>query len=211
MPSGLPPLVPLFPLPNVVLFPRIRLPLHVFEPRYRQMVKDALEGPRLIGMTLLQPGWESDYHGRPKVFPIGCAGRLERCEPLADGRFDILLVGLSRFRVLSEEPAEQPYRLARVEALPDTAGDEAGIGALRRSLVAAMGEASDGPSTLMFQREMSDELFVNGLCQALPLAPIERQALLDEGDLAARARRLLAILEFRALEARLGGSGNRVH
>jgi Lon protease-like protein len=211
MPSGLPLLVPLFPLPNVVLFPRIRLPLHVFEPRYRQMVKDALEGPRIIGMTLLRPGWESDYHGRPPIFPVGCAGRLERCEPLADGRFDILLVGLSRFRVLSEEMAEQPYRLSRVEALTDTAGDEAELGALRRSLVAAMGEASDGPSTLMFQREMSDELFVNGLCQALPLAPIERQALLDEGDLAARARRLLAILEFRSLEAKLGGSGNRVH
>ena len=70
----LPATLPLFPLPNVVLFPNVFLPLHIFEPRYRAMVADALKGDRLIGMVLLRPGWESDYEGRPPVFPTGCAG-----------------------------------------------------------------------------------------------------------------------------------------
>src|SRR4029079_2304836 len=70
----LPPTLPIFPLPNVVLFPNVFLPLHIFEPRYREMVNDALSGDRIIGMVLLRPGWQSDYEGRPPVYPVGCAG-----------------------------------------------------------------------------------------------------------------------------------------
>ena len=82
----LPPIVPVFPLPNVVLFPNVFLPLHIFEPRYRQMVEDALNGDRIIGMVLLRPGWEGDYEGRPPVYPVGCAGVVTHAERLADGR-----------------------------------------------------------------------------------------------------------------------------
>src|SRR5215208_1517291 len=85
----LPPTLPLFPLPNVVLFPNVCLPLHVFEPRYRQMVADALDGDRIIGMTLLRPGYEAEYERRPAIYPIGCAGVVTHSQPLADGRYDI--------------------------------------------------------------------------------------------------------------------------
>jgi hypothetical protein len=82
----LPPTIPLFPLSNVVLFPNVFLPLHIFEPRYRAMIGDALDGDRIVGMVMLQPGYEADYEGRPPVFPIGCAGLITRAEPLGDGR-----------------------------------------------------------------------------------------------------------------------------
>ncbi len=81
-PHPLPDLLPLFPLPNVVLFPHMSLPLHIFEPRYRKMVLDALESHRTIGMVLLRPGFEADYEGRPPVFERGCAGRIVGSETL---------------------------------------------------------------------------------------------------------------------------------
>src|SRR5262245_21798187 len=98
----LPSTIPIFPLPNVVLFPNVFLPLHIFEPRYCQMVSDALSGERMIGMVLLQPGYESDHDGAPDVYEIGCAGLITHVERLSDGRFNIVLRGLERFRILSE-------------------------------------------------------------------------------------------------------------
>src|SRR5438094_9346098 len=92
--------LPLCPLPNVVLFPNVFLPLHIFEPRYREMVADAVASDRLIGMVLLRPGWNDDYEGRPPVYPVGCSGVLTHVERLSDGRYDIVLRGLERFRVL---------------------------------------------------------------------------------------------------------------
>ena len=85
--------LPLFPLPHVVLFPNVFLPLHIFEPRYREMVADAITGDRMIGMVLLRPGWEQDYEGRPPVYPIGCSGLITHVEQLADGRYNIVLRG----------------------------------------------------------------------------------------------------------------------
>src|SRR6266581_2066741 len=96
-------LLPLFPLPNVVLFPNVFLPLHIFEPRYRKMVADAVASDRLIGMVLLRHGWEQDYQGRPPVYPIGCSGLITHVERLADGRYNIVLRGIERFRILQED------------------------------------------------------------------------------------------------------------
>src|SRR5689334_21904912 len=107
-------LMPLFPLPNVVLFPGVFLPLHIFEPRYRELVADALTGDRLIGMVLLRPGWEADYQGRPAVFPIGCSGVITHVEQLENGRYNIVLRGVERFRIL-EEDHQRSYRRAVVE------------------------------------------------------------------------------------------------
>src|SRR5688572_2941733 len=112
----LPPAIPIFPLPNVVLFPNVFLPLHIFEPRYRRMLATALEGDRIIGMVLLRPGWEGNYEGRPPVYPIGCAGLITHAEPLADGRYNIVLRGLEKFRVLSEEETDG-YRVAQIQTL----------------------------------------------------------------------------------------------
>src|SRR4051794_6897074 len=122
-PSFLPRVIPIFPLPDVVVFPQVVLPLHIFEPRYRAMMAEVrAEADPVIGMCLLQPGWEADYHGRPPLFATGCAGRVEKLEELPDGRFNILLRGMARFRVLSELSGGH-YRRAEVERLADPYGD----------------------------------------------------------------------------------------
>jgi uncharacterized protein len=202
----------LFPLPNAVLFPKMALPLHIFEPRYRKMVADAWASHRTIGMMLLKPGWEPEYQGRPPVYEIGCAGRMERCEPLPDGRSNILLRGVSRFRVLQEHAGE-PYRLASVEERPDLGDDtEPGMADARKKVLAAIGRASDGPSMLVMQPELPHDVFVNALAQSMDLTPVERQSLLDCDRVLARYQRLLEILEFKALESAYGrGGGDKVH
>src|SRR5919108_52991 len=111
-------LLSLFPLPNVVLFPNVFLPLHIFEPRYRQMVADALDGDRIIGMVLLRPGWEGNYEGRPAVYPVGCAGLITHAERLPDGRYDIVLQGLEKFRILDEDNSRS-YRIATVDSIAE--------------------------------------------------------------------------------------------
>jgi uncharacterized protein len=192
--------IPLFPLPDVVLFPRVSLPLHIFEPRYRKMVADALARERVIGMTLLRAGWERDYYGRPPVYARGCAGVIEQHEALPDGRSNIVLRGLTRFRIV-EEHAGEPYRLAAVAPVPDATGDAEEIVAARRALMAAIGRAADGPLVLVIKPEVPDDLFVNALSQSLALGAIERQSLLECDSVLDRYRRLLAILEFRQLES----------
>ncbi|HWU39744.1 MAG TPA: LON peptidase substrate-binding domain-containing protein [Candidatus Acidoferrum sp.] len=111
--------IPIFPLPDVVLFPHTLQPLHIFEPRYREMVRDCLAGDKRLAMALLRPGWESDYYGRPPVYPIAGAGEIVRHEELPDGRFNILLRGTMRVSITAEIPAEKSYRLARARPLPD--------------------------------------------------------------------------------------------
>jgi Lon protease-like protein len=111
--------IPIFPLPDVVLFPHTLLPLHIFEPRYRQMVRDCLAGDKRLAMALLRPGWENDYYGRPPVYPIAGAGEIIQHEALQDGRFNILLRGTMRIGITAEMPADKPYRLARARPLPD--------------------------------------------------------------------------------------------
>lgn len=115
--------VPLFPLPGTVLLPGALLPLHLFEPRYRAMVVHALKGERLIAMALLRPGYEADYEGNPAIEEHVCIGRILLEEPLEDGRWNILLVGLRRARVL-EEDRSRPFRVARVEVLEDAQLDD---------------------------------------------------------------------------------------
>jgi len=106
--------VPLFPLSTVVFFPNTLLPLHVFEPRYKQMVEDVSASERIIGMALLKPGWESNYYGNPEVFDVVGMGRIVSSESFEDGRINIVLYGLKRVKIL-EIMKERPYRVARVE------------------------------------------------------------------------------------------------
>ncbi len=209
--AALPEIIPLFPLPNAVLFPKMALPLHVFEPRYRKMVADTWAAHRTIGMTLLKPGWEADYQGRPPVYTPGCAGLMEQCEPLGDGRFNIVLRGLARFRILDEHAGE-PYRLASVEALFEVLDDSSRLAEARKKVVAAIGRAADGPSLLVMQPELPHDVFVNALAQSMDLTPIERQSLLDCDRVLLRYQRLLEILDFKALESAYGrGGGDKIH
>ena len=208
--NTVPRMIPLFPLPNAVLFPQMPLPLHVFEPRYRKMVLDVMDGHRVIGMTLLKPGWEPEYHGRPEVYACGCAGRIEQCDALENGRFNIVLRGLSRFRILEEHEGE-PYRVASIEPLPDRVDEDDDLDAARQLLMAAIGRAADGPAVLVMQPELPHDVFVNALCQSLALSPVEQQSLLDCDTILGRCTRLLEILDFRLMERRHGRAGQSLH
>ncbi len=111
--------VRLFPLPNVVLFPGVLQPLHIFEPRYCEMLKDALAHDRLIAMALLEPGWEPGYEGRPPIAPIVCVGKIVSHTTKDDDRHNILLAGISRASISEELPSTGPFRTATVELLED--------------------------------------------------------------------------------------------
>jgi Lon protease-like protein len=111
--------VPIFPLPQVQLFPHALLPLHVFEPRYRELIKDALAGSQLIALPLLEPGYEARYDERPPVRPICGVGKIVAHEALPDGRSNVLLQGLTRVRILDELAPSRPYRLVRLQPLDD--------------------------------------------------------------------------------------------
>ena len=197
----LPRVIPIFPLPNVVLFPNVFLPLHVFEPRYREMTEEALAGDRLIGMTLLRPGWKEAYEGRPAVFDVGCAGVITHAERLPDGRFNIVLRGLAKFRITGERPG-RTFRVAEVDSLPEAVSpiDRAALRGTRERLEALL-VATVERSDSRFPAPMPDEDLVNALCQYLPLEPIERQALLEQPGVPARSRALIDLLEMRALTA----------
>jgi Lon protease-like protein len=117
--------IPIFPLPTVVLFPNVFLPLHIFEPRYRQMIAEALAGDRIIGMVLLRPGYEGEYEGAPPVYATGCSGLITHAERLDDGKYNLVLRGLEKFEIRSEEPAAagRLYRSAVIAPLDDSMRD----------------------------------------------------------------------------------------
>jgi Lon protease-like protein len=196
----LPVSVPIFPLPNVVLFPNVFLPLHIFEPRYRAMVSDALAGDRIIGMVLLKPGYQADYEGRPPVYGVGCAGVITHADRLEDGRFNIVLRGIEKFRIDSED-ASRPYRVATVTPLPEpvAAAHQPLLQSQRprlETLVAAADRHGRGPR---FPPAVPDEDVVNALAQYLELTPIERQALLERDGVLARGEALVELLEMKRI------------
>ena len=117
--------IPLFPLPSTVFYPGTPLPLHIFEPRYRQMTADALEGERKIGMVLLKPDWEAAYFDRPEIFPMGCVGSIEKEIRHPDGKYNFTLVGLRRFRILREVDGKL-YRCAEIDLLEEQNEQEIG-------------------------------------------------------------------------------------
>jgi Lon protease-like protein len=210
----LPPTLPLFPLPNVVLFPNVYLPLHIFEPRYRQMMNRALAGERMIGMVLLKPGYEADYERTPPIYSVGCAGSITHVERLPDGRFNIVLKGVSKFRVEREEtPSDKVlYREAQIAPITEhlSAADKELLQQQRSVLetkLAPLFSAAKAASRL--PEIMSNEDLVNALAQYLALEPVEKQALLELPGPVARARALLELLEMKSLTER--GHSKTVH
>ena len=219
-------LLPLFPLPNVVLFPNVFLPLHIFEPRYRDMVADAVESDRLIGMVLLRPGWDKDYEGRPPIYSVGCSGVMTHVERLSDGRYNIVLRGLERFRIV-EEDSERSYRRALVEPLPErplTSDDREAIRRCRHKLETLLRPAVAGDIRVpksapgrsrageaKIPEAMSDEDLVNALAQYLDLEALEKQALLEQPCLRTRATSLVELLEMKIMMARSPGTSHVAH
>ena len=198
----LPSSIPLFPLPNVVLFPNVFLPLHIFEPRYRKMVADALAGDRIIGITLLRPGYETNYDGRPPIYQVGCAGVITHSQPLGDGRYDIVLRGMEKFRVLSEDDSE-PYRIGNVESISEAVPpDEAQpLRQQRQRLEAVLAAAIERVrSEPKFPPSVPDEDLVNALAQYLEFEPMEKLALLERQGPLARCRSMVELLEMRSYQ-----------
>ena len=200
----LPSTLPIFPLPNVVLFPNVFLPLHIFEPRYRQMVTDALAGERMIGMVLLQPGFEDDYEGQPDVYDVGCAGLITHVERLTDGRFNIVLRGLERFRIVGEEDVSPTimYRRAYISPLAEAEASNTQelLKGERQKLEALLAPLFSGTLAARgLPQQMPDDELINALAQYLELEPIEKQALLERDGALARCRSLVELLEMKAL------------
>jgi Lon protease-like protein len=192
----------LFPLPDLVLFPSVVQPLHIFEPRYRRLTADALAGDRLMAPALLKPGWEEDYHAQPPVFPVVCLGRIFKEEQLADGRLNLLLHGLSRARILEELQDDRPYRTARVELLKE--GPEPTGAADRAARERLAGEMERWLAARKSALEQLAKLLNSGLplgilCDifafALPFESQRKQELLAETHPARRFDLLLALLD----------------
>jgi hypothetical protein len=209
-------IIPLFPLSNVVLFPQVHCPLHIFEPRYRQMIEAALGGARRIGMVTVRPEHHAAMGGDPPLFAIGCLGDIQQARRRDDGRYDIVLFGARRFRIVEEIPrdSERLYRVARVELLEeafDAAREGIPLQGLRADAIEVLTQllsyvAPDSAHELDPRRfsGIDDTAFVSALCQMLDLPPAEKQGLLEAGGPTARCERLVAILHFRVAEL-LGG------
>ncbi|HKR62506.1 MAG TPA: LON peptidase substrate-binding domain-containing protein, partial [Thermoanaerobaculia bacterium] len=181
-----------FPLPNLVFFPHTRLPLHVFEPRYRQMVKDVLESDQRFGIVLLRPGWETDYFGTPPVFECGTLGTVEQAVPLEDGRFNIVVRGDVRFRIV-DEVSRVPYRTARVIAEPEVAREAADAYAQRewladlsRQYLRYLPDQAAVPEI----ETVNLEALTNALIMSLNLDVEEKQKLLEMSDVLRRSEQI---------------------
>ena len=190
--------VPIFPLAGALLFPRAQLPLQIFEERYREMVRDALAGPGRIAM--IQPSGEGDP---PPLFRAGCLGEIVGVEELDDGRFNIVLQGSHRFRLIAEADIGTPYRQADVDlaAFDDSEPDPLPL--ILRSAVErearrfgdALGLAVDWDAV----GRLDDEMLVNAIAQVAPFDPGAKQALLEEPGLGGRAELVIQLMEFQRL------------
>lgn len=192
-------LVPVFPLEGALLFPRSRLPLHIFEPRYRDMIRDAMQGERLIAM--IQP---RDGGDPPNLFDVGCLGHIAECEMLDDGRYNVELEGIGRFRVAREAVVTTAYRQLEIDrdAFEDS-DDEEPLAMIQRAELER--EARRYADSLGYGvnweavSRLDDESLVNGICQIAPLDVGSKQALLEAGTMADRADLLVQFMQFQRM------------
>ena len=182
-----------FPLPGALLFPRMHLPLHIFEPRYRAMISDSLARDRRIGMV--QPRGGGD---RPALFDIGCVGKIADVEALDDGRYNLVLEGVAKFRIVRELDVTTPFR--QVEAIIEPAdgidalslGERASLESESRKFADAQGYAVDWEGVA----RLDDEALVNGIAQIAPFDPASKQALLEATTLAERCELIVQLMAF---------------
>jgi Lon protease-like protein len=193
--------IPIFPLPNVVFFPKTLLPLHIFEPRYRQMVEEALNNSNKITMTLLKEGWEQDYFGNPEVHEIGCIGEIQYSEKLENGRYNIMLYGLSRVKIV-KFVQEEPFRIAEVRYLKDRHFDHDGFNenSEAESFVALVQKYLHEIGSKNFDDRLrlqsySLESIMNQIASIMDITIGEKQSLLEIGSLETRYERLTHIIQ----------------
>ena len=213
--------LPIFPLSNVVLFPRVKTPLHLFEPRYRQLARDVLQGERRIGMVVVRPEHVDEMPGDPPIYPVGCAGVITESQRLPDGRYNLVLLGEHRVRIVAEEPRDESrlYRVAQVvrlfESYPET--ERTRVARLRAAIVADVGilvRHAQPDRSHAFDPELfagvDDETFVNAVANAFAFPAEEKQALLEAENVPERYARLASALSFQRLELD-GLPGGRRH
>jgi hypothetical protein len=213
-PSDLPARLPVFPLPGALLLPRADLPLNIFEPRYLQMISDAMAGERLIGM--IQPVDEAaDMMDRPRLCEIGCAGRITSYAETPDSRILITLTGICRFRIVSELVTVTPYRMVQTDftsfatdLVAESGQDEVDRPALLKAFRDYL-DANDLRADWDQVASASTETLVNTLSLLAPYPPREKQALLEAADLKTRADVLVALTEI-ALAKGKGGESRRL-
>ena len=203
--SGENPVIPLFPLPTTVFYPNTSLPLHIFEPRYLNMVEDALNGKGEIGMVLLKPGSESDYQGTPEIMTTGCVGKIEHHSKLPEGKYNILLSGLYRFRILNEIGGKI-YRQAEVEFLKEINDQDltTKTSPIKEQLIRVMqlylknlpGETKV-EQTLDLENCRKLAEFVDKLTHQFDLPPNKMQEFLEQQDVQKRANSLYSLIEFK--------------
>ena len=200
----------LFPLSDVVLLPEVSVPLYIFEPRYRQMTRAALDGSHQIGMVTVRPEGTGAMAGDPPLFDIGCVGRITHAQERPDGTFQILLVGEHRFRVIAEDDrsTSQLYRSAEVELLadhaPETESERADFSRTRTELielvlqlVTRVGSADDRQRVHQALEGLEPVPLVNSLAQSISLRPVERQQLIETESVTGRCETLCDLLRFR--------------
>ena len=213
-------LLPIFPLSNVVLFPRVKTPLHLFEPRYRQLARDVLQGDRRIGMVAVRPEHVGEMPGDPPIYPVGCAGVITESHRMPDGRYNIVLLGEHRVRIVAEEPRVDPrlYRVARVVRLEDPypEAERARVARLRAQIAADIGvliRRAQPDRSHSFDPELfagvDDETFVNAVANAFAFPAEEKQALIEAEDVPERYARLASALSFQRLELESASGGRR--
>ena len=205
---SIPDIVPIFPLPTVVFFPQTYLPLHIFEPRYREMIEETSIHGQCIGMALLKDGWEDQYEGEPPIYPMGCVGRIISSHTLSDGRYNIVLQGLQRC-TYQEQTVMTNYRQARItqhvsEASPSLTSD------IRRHLEQTAQEylASKKAKELcdiISSATLTDQILVHNLSAGLDLSPCEKQFLLESDNLSQQARRLIDFIRFKLADLQIQG------
>jgi hypothetical protein len=212
--------LPIFPLSNVVLFPRVKTPLHLFEPRYRQLARDVLQGERRIGMVVVRPEHVDEMPGDPPIYPIGCAGVITESQRLPDGRYNLVLLGEHRVLIVGEVPPSESrlYRVAQVVRLPEPYPEtERGrVARLRAAIVADVGilvRHAQPDRTHAFDPELfagvDDETFVNAVANAFAFPAEEKQALLEAENVPERYARLASALSFQRLELDSASGGRR--
>jgi len=194
-------IVPIFPLPNVVLFPKTLLPLHVFEQRYRTMTREALAGDGAIVIVLLKEGWEAEYQNNPPVHEIACLGKIETHEQLDEGKYNIVLTGLRRVRII-RELEHSPYRMAEIELLDDEACDDLEEDVVRRrnhmaGLFARFTELATSQKNAGAELvpQLDFEALVNLVASTLNLPVEDKQSLLEMDDPVRRCDNLIPILQ----------------
>ena len=199
-------IVPIFPLPNVVLFPKTLMPLHIFEERYRAMTREALAGDRQIAMVLLREGWETKYYENPAIHDVACLGKIETYEELEEGKYNIVLSGIHRVRLI-REIQHSPYRLAEVEALLDEDCDDQSSDVIRRrnhigGLFTRFTELATAGKyrAVELVPQLNFEALVNMVASTLNLPVEEKQLLLEMDEVVDRCDALIPILQ-RQLEA----------